>query len=247
MSYVMRTITSYTDEWGFIQAFINSVLSADTNITLETDMDELEEEFSDSSAVPAFTFNIGGMYTITFTRRAAISSGVSSYYVTSDAASDVQIEVYFRDNGQDAAAVVKRSLRYMVISNPYCINFRIAGYTYSDLRSQSQISYIGFREGTAIATGYVTNGSNILAATFYLNDENSTPVVKTNRLPYIYDEMVYDSIELIKNKTFLTSGTIVKKLNVNAFYDISKAAKDVIYTIGGKTYYSLDEHTIMEV
>ena len=247
MSYIMRTVTTNTDEWEFIQAFIGSVLSADENITLVTDIDVLHGEYSDSSATPAFTFNVGGMYQITFTRSTSIGNGSYSYYVTSTASPEVIIELNFRDNGQEASAIANRCFRYLVISNPYCINIRLGGYSYSDLRSLSQISYMGFKEGTAAATGYGVNSNNILTSTFYLNDQGSTSIVKVDRLPYVYNEEVYDSIELIKNKMFLTRGTVNKKLNVKALYDISSVTKDIIHNIDGKTYYSLDEHTIMEV
>lgn len=247
MSYVMRTVTTYTNEWDFIHAFINSVLSADTNITLVTDITELEAQYSDTSAKPAFTFGVGAMYTITFTRDTIISNATDTYVLTSNAAPGVLTNIRFRDNSQNASATAVRCFKYMIVGNSGCINMRLAGYNYSDVKASPQISLLAFRANAYSGRGYSFGSNNISSAIYYMTDTASTPVKKTDRLPYIYDESNENAVEMIKNKVFLTSGTSNRKVTVSGLYDVSTVTKDTLRVIDSKRYYSLDEHTIMEV
>lgn len=247
MSYAIRTITTNTNEWGFIQTFINSILAADTNITLVTDIDELEASYSDNSAKPAFVFNVGGMYTITFTRYSPISTSTDEYVVTSTAAPGVLTDLYFRDNSQLASATAIRSFRYMVAGNSGCINVRVAGYSYSDVQGYPQISFLAFRANAYSGRGCSFRNTNIINTIFYMTDGDSTPVTKADRLPYAYDESNENNVEIIKNKVFMKYSSTNRFVTVTGLYDVSTVTKDTLRVIDGKRYYSLDEHTIMEV
>lgn len=247
MSYAIRTITTNTDEWNFIKAFINSILSADTNITLVTDITELEAQYSNNSAKPAFTFDAGSMYTITFTRDTIISNATNTYVLTSSAATGILTNIRFRDNSQNASATAVRCFKYMIAGNSGCINARFAGYNYPDVKTAPQISLLAFRANAYSGRGCAFGSNNIISAIYYMTDTASTPVLKTNRLPYVYDESSDNAVEIIKNKVFLASDTSNRQVTVNGMYDVSTVTKDTLRVIDSKRYYSLDEHTIMEV
>lgn len=247
MSYAIRTITTNTNELNFIKALINDILATDSNITLTTDMSTLESQYSDSNATPSFVFNIGNIYTITFTRYTAIRNATDEYYVTSSAAPGVQTDLYFNYNSKDASTTTTRSLKFMIINNTSCYNIRFGSYNNSNVKGSPNISYLGFRANTLSGRGYATGGNNILSSVYYMTDSNSTPIVKVNRLPYVYDENNENSVEIIKNKVFLTSGTSNYKICTTGIYDVSTVTKDITQVIDNKLYYSLDEHTIMEV
>ena len=109
------------------------------------------------------------------------------------------------------------------------------------------LAALAFRANAYSGRGYSFGSNNISSAIYYMTDTASTPVSKTDRLPYIYDESNENAVEMIKNKVFLTSGTSNRKVTVSGLYDASTVTKDTLRVIDGKRYYSLDEHTIMEV
>ena len=72
MSYIEKSISMYSTELQFLQAFINAITAADSRITCTTN--DLETQFETETNTPTFTLSVDGIYTITFTRNEVLSS-----------------------------------------------------------------------------------------------------------------------------------------------------------------------------
>ena len=219
MSYTKRFVSMKTDEKTFIKTFISRLTSADERITCITPMSEIDEQFSTGVGQPSFTIDIDGQCQITFRRTTAISANATSYSVTMPFNNSV-ISLNFTITPYAHTAEEVRTLKFAVAKNENVLCL-----------------YIG---------NYEVNGSvRAIKRKFLTSDDNS--VFKTDRLNYTYDPNNSTNVEVIKSKVFLTDNSSIRTAAIESIYDISAVPAETIVNIGGKTYFSIDEHTIMEV
>lgn len=242
MSYTKRFVSMKTDEKTFIKTFISRLTSADERITCITPMSEIDEQFSTGVGQPSFTIDIDGQCQITFRRTTAISANATSYSVTMPFNNSV-ISLNFTITPYAHTAEEVRTLKFAVAKNENVLCLYIGNYE----NNPCEISVVCIDDGfKAYAGAYSVNGSvRAIKRKFLTSDDNS--VFKTDRLNYTYDPNNSTNVEVIKSKVFLTDNSSIRTAAVESIYDISAVPAETIVNIGGKTYFSIDEHTIMEV
>lgn len=238
MSYLQRTVSHYGTELGFVKAFIGALTAADSRITCLTTDAELDEQFADSNVTPAFSFDIGGADTITFTRYAKTSSTAASYVVMSTLWAQATT-VYF---SRDYAGVTNNATRTFCFrvagdSNVLVVDF--GGY------STSVNAQIACMTGSTKAAAYATASPyTAISSTFKLVSDGTT-MSRVNRLPYVYNPANLGQLEIIDGKVFASGGN--RMLTVSTLKDTSTVTTNAVITLDGKNYLALDGNTLMEV
>lgn len=77
--------------------------------------------------------------------------------------------------------------------------------------------------------------------------DGGTLVRKVDRIPYVYNAANPAQIEKINGKLFNTTGADQPAVKITSLMDCSTVPYGSWWTISGKRYYALDEHTLMEV
>lgn len=239
MSYSQRTVSHYGTELGFIKAFIGALTAADSRITCLTTDAELDEQFADSGAAPAFSFDIGGADTITFTRYVATVSMASSYSIRSTLWGANITTVSFSGDYVNANSNANRTFRFRVAgdSNVLVVDF-------GDYNTSVKVQ-IACMTGSTKAAAYATASPyTAISGTFKLVSDGTT-MSRVNRLPYVYNPANIGQLEIIDGKVFASGGN--RLLTVSTIKDTSTVTTNAVITLDGKNYLALDGNTLMEV
>ena len=246
MSYLIKTVAVNGTELAFLQAFITAITAAD-GITCTTN--DLVTQFSDTSNTPSFSLSVGGMDTLTFTRSEALSSSTSNYKVASANHTTGTYEHYLTFTGgyYDYDDVGTRTWKFMAVGKGVAIYLALGGYN-GTVTPPYGFKWLfvgsGAKNGTAYRSASNTDRLPI-ADTFYAS--NLASYVKTDRINYRYSTTNPNSLETIHNKVFLDTDSVNFEFTAQNLWDCSTVTPYTSMVIGGKNYYSLDAHTLLEV
>ena len=244
MSYLIKTVAVNGTELDFLQAFIAAITAAD-GITCTTN--DLAAQFSDTSNTPSFSLSMGGMDTLTFTRSDALSSSTNNYKVASANHTTGTYEHYltFASGYLDYDDVGTRKWKVMAVGKGTAIYLSFAN---SDGTVTPPYGYKWFfaGNGTKKGTAYRSTSDCLpIANSFYASGLESYK--KTDRINYRYSTTHPNSLETIHNKAFLDADSVNLEFTDQNLWDCSTVTPYTNMVISGKTYYSLDAHTLMEV
>ena len=89
--------------------------------------------------------------------------------------------------------------------------------------------------------------SSVMDAAFYLHGDTIISLTSLNRLSYTYDPLDISVIETIHEKVFLTGSTTDRQITVTSLHDCSAINREQVFTMSNKKFYSVDDHTLLEV
>ena len=246
MSYINTTISTNTDEKSFIKKFVEE-LTAFQGITAvipsgyATFDDYIDAQFELTSGYPTFSLMMNG-FELIFTRDSAITGGTSGYTL-STALNYSTTTFYISPISAHHDTITLRSIKVCVASKGNITALHIGSYNYTVLA----FSAVGISLSEDLSACAVSNVSSTraIASTFSLT--NGLAAVKVDRCNYTYDGSSTTDIEIIKNKIFVAANSTSRMFTITELWDVSTVPAETKLTIGGKTYFSLDTHTIMEV
>lgn len=240
MSYIEKSISMYSTELQFLQAFINAITAADSRITCTTD--DLETQFADTSNTPTFTLSVDGIYTITFTRNNKLSSSSYAYLVTSSTYSG-SIYLNFSSSSYYYYEKATRTWKFSVVANSEDIYLKLAAYD-GNLNSPAA-KWLLIKNNTISVCGVQFGSTNIMSAVF--KTTGGQVYTRVDRLPFTYNSSDSTKIELIKSKTFVEGGTTNRAFETGKIIDSTTVTANQIISINSTKYYALDNNTLMEV
>lgn len=240
MSYYNKTVSVYGTELQFIQKLIEEITSADSRITCTTD--DIEEQFSDASATPNFSFDFAGWDTITFTRNG--SDSATNYVIRSTTNTSAYSSITFISSSTVRTSTTTRTYSFRIAGNSQAISFEIAGHNSAIQTPNLQFVVInnGSISGTAVASSTGTYG---IQRTFVMSDNSS--VQKVDRLPYTYNSQDTSLLEYSESKTFLSGSSTNRAFSLSKMRDVTATVPRTTISLDGQRYYVLDQYTIMEV
>lgn len=247
MSYINTTISTNTDEKSFIKKFVEE-LTAFQGITAvvpsgyATFDDYIDAQFELASGYPTFSLMING-FELIFTRSTGITGGTSGYTL-STALNYSTTTFYISPGSSPHSTITVRSIKVCVASKGNITALYLGSYNYTDLA----FSAVGISLSEDLsACAISTNGPSVRAIRNTFSLTNDLAAVKVDRCNYIYDASSTTDIEVVKNKIFVAVNSTSKMFTITELWDVSTVPAETKLTIGGKTYFSLDAHTIMEV
>ena len=246
MSYINTTISTNTDEKSFIKKFVEE-LTAFQGITAvipsgyATFDDYIDAQFAASSGVPTFSLKLYG-FEIKFRRSIAVTSGTSWYSVTQSLASG-SVSLSFASSVYGINDVNVRSFKICIASNN-SVTYLSLGNDDSTVLPFSAVG-ISLSSTNSACAASTTNTIRAINSTF--TDRNGNAVTKIDRCNYLYDTSDATSVEVIKNKVFVTANSASRAFTTTGLWDVSTVPAEAAINIGTKQYYALDAHTIMEV
>ena len=239
MSYIEKTISMYSEEKPFVQAFINAITAIDSRITCATD---IEAQFADDSNTPSFTLSVDGIYTVTFTRNSSLGSASSYYSITSSAYSGGST-FSFSNNPYTKNTIVTRTWRFSVVTNNNDIYLKLAAYD-ANLNSPDK-KWLSINNNAISACAVGTGSTNIMSGDFV--SSGGQIYKKVDRLPYTYNASDLTSVEVIKSKVFVENSTTNRAFETSKIIDSTTVTADQIISIDSTKYYALDSNTLMEI
>lgn len=240
--YIRRTVSGSGTEKQFLDAFTESIVSAGAGITCT---DNYTGHLSDTDPAPSFTLHIGPV-DLTFTRDIYNHTG---YSMSSDQISTAESLTW--GGAIYPTEKTARTWGYDLITNPdksiTILNFGGSeGLTDYPQRKTSIIVLRGAKSGYAGQDNYMyATPTPIFSLPLTLTDNSS--ITKCDRIPYTYDSTSMTTVQLIRSKSFLTTNSTDRALDIATAFDVSAVTAGSLITFGGKRYYALDAHTIMEV
>ena len=236
MSYQNTVITRYSTEIVFLQEFISALTAADSRISCSP------SELTPVDGCYSFTVTIDNDYDIEFSR---YSSNANKYFVRYPDGSSKYIE--FCTGSCSIDDTTTRTFKFMVIANSESIILGFGDFDSNGVPFEfMEIKTKDVSNQDVIITAYSSYSSSYLIQRDFLTSDNVT-VSKTDRIPYTNDLNNAASIEIIKNKIFVLTNSDAKALIANKLWDTSTLTAGSQFTIDDISYYSLDDHTIMEI
>ena len=245
MSYIEKSISIYSTELQFLQAFINAITAADSRITCTTK--DLETQFAYDSNTPTFTLSVSDsvneIYTITFTRYGALSSNCYKYIVSSSTYSG-NIDFLFSGDSYGYDDKATRTWKFSVMANSEDIYLKLARY--DAILSSPNKKWLSINKNNTISAWAVGAGSTSIMSSNFVSTGGQV-YQKVDRLPYTYNSSDSTKIELIKSKTFVEGSTTNRAFETSKIIDSTTVTTDKIVSINSTKYYALDSNTLMEI
>ena len=243
MSYIEKSISIYSTELQFLQAFINAITAADSRITCTTK--DLETQFAYDSNTPTFTLSVSDsvneIYTIIFTRYYDLRSGCTGYYVTSSTFTDYSLDFISDRHGQDDKAI--RTWKFAVVANSEGVYLKLAAY--NAILSSPNKKWLSIKNNAISACAVGAGTTSIMSSNFV--STGGQVYQKVDRLPFTYNSSDSTKIELIKSKTFVEGSTTNRAFETSKIIDSTTVTADQIISIDSTKYYALDSNTLMEI
>ena len=240
MSYTEKSISMYSTELQFLQAFIAAITAADSRITCTTD--DLETQFADGSNKPTFTLSVDGIYTITFIRNTALINSDYRYFITCSTFS-AYMSLEFRSNPAPHDEKVTRTWKFAVIANSENIYLKLARYD-ENLDSPTA-KWLSINNNNISACSWNGGSNNIMTSGFVTS--GGQVYTRINRLQYTYNASDLTSVEVIKSKVFVENTTTNRAFETSKIIDSTTVTADKIISIDSTKYYALDSNTLMEI
>ena len=243
MSYIEKSISMYSTELQFLQAFINAITAADSRITCTTN--NLAAQFETETNTPTFTLSVSDsvneIYTITFTRYSDLRNSCSEYYITSSTFTNYNLDFsgsYYR---QDDKAT--RTWKFAVVANSEGVYLKLAAY--NAILSSPNKKWLSIRNNTISACAVGAGSTSIMSSNFV--STGGQVYTRVDRLPFTYNGSDSTKIELIKSKTFVENSTTNRAFETSKIIDSTTVTADQIVSINSTKYYALDSNTLMEI
>lgn len=246
MSYINTSVSTNSDEKTFIKTFV-ATLTQYPNITAVVPSGYanfnayIDAQFELTSGYPTFSLKLCG-FELEFRRNAAITSASNGYSVSTSLTS-ASAYLNFCSGSFGINTVNVRSFKICIASNN-SITYLSLGHYNSTVLSFSAVGILLSSTNSACA---VSNTDTIRAIKSTFTDRNGNAITKIDRLNYLYDTSDATSVEVIKNKVFVTANSASRAFTTTGLWDVSTVPAEATINIGTKQYYALDAHTIMEV
>lgn len=273
MGYGIKTVTMRSLEAAFMDSFFSFLGNIDINsnftittpdstaveaayYTPDSDDPDYGSSIDKNGTTPTFTVRIDGndnICTLVFERKGPIYArtgwgDTSGFKITATTANQEETEfnLFFNNTSISNHEEATRTFKIKYIINSECLYLGLGDYD-DDFNSLSWIFFeIKINGGITARTMMESSpSSNILNGDFI----STSGIVgkRVDRLPYVYDTLNYYSIEKINKKVFIAESTNYKAFEVNTLHDVTWITPNLNITINGTNYYSLDNHTIMEI
>ena len=245
MSYFRKTIAVRSEELAFLQAFIHGVTASDSRIVCPTD--DLAEQFEDTSNTPHFTLVIDGTVSLQFTRSSDLTNRLDYYTIEESRHRFTAFGLWIGSGAVHYDETYVRTWKCSVMSSEKVLRIDFGSYHTDMTNPDLSVMVIKGENESASAVSVYSSGVTppAVAGTFYFSDQ--VPLKKVDRLPYVYQPHQAAEMELIKNKVFVVQDTANRAFATDGLYDIPAVTPNTVLNIGGRSYYSLDAHTLMEV
>ena len=155
----------------------------------------------------------------------------------------INTNLFFSTNISASGTNAVRTFKYRLISNDSVIRLEFDNYN-------GDLSAPAVRLMTICCGDDHYSSATITSADPFFSNfvslDNSV-VRKTDRLSYTYDAEAPANIEMIKSKVFVVANSTIRSFSAEGLFDVSYVPQYNLLSIGGKDYYALDSHTVMEV
>lgn len=247
MSYQKKTVSCFSTELNFIKAFIAAVTEADDRIICPTE--NLDSQFDSGDNQPEFELTIDNCCTLRFVRSSTLATGENYYQVTDNLNRTGPVFLIYQSSTSQADAATLRTWRFKVVANDGILRLDLGSYDADMKNPDLSVVTVACREahGSAVSCRNNNTAKTPPAINEAFTMTDSSVIKKADRLPYHYDMEDPSMLEIIKNKVFTVPENEERVFTAETLYDSSLIASDSILSLSGKTYYSLDGHTIMEV
>ena len=243
MSYIEKSISMYSEELQFLQAFINAITAADSRITCTTD--NLATQFADDSNTPTFTLSVSDsvneIYTITFTRYYDLRNTCNKYYITSSTFANYELDFCSGYYHQDDKAT--RTWKFAVVANSEGVYLKLAAY--NAILSSPNKKWLSIKNNAISACAVGAGTTSIMTSDFVSTGGQIYRGI--NRLPYTYNAADLTKLEVIKSKVFVENSTTNRAFETGKIIDSTTVTADQIISINSTKYYALDSNTLMEI
>ena len=243
MSYIEKSISIYSTELQFLQAFINAITAADSRITCTTN--DLETQFETPTNTPSFTLSVSDsvneIYTITFTRYYDLRNTCNKYTITSSTFANYDLDFCGSYYGQNVKAT--RTWKFAVVANSEGVYLKLAAY--NAILSSPNKKWLSIKNNTISAYAVGADLTSIMSSDFV--STGGQVYTRVDRLPFTYNSSDSTKIELIKSKTFVENETTNRAFETSKIIDSTTVTADQIISIDSTKYYALDSNTLMEI
>ena len=243
MSYIEKSISMYSEELPFLQAFINAITAADSRITCTTN--DLETQFADPSNTPSFTLSVSDsvneIYTITFTRYYDLRNTCNKYTITSSTFANYDLDFCGSYYGQNDK--VTRTWKFAVVANSEGVYLKLAAY--NAILSSPNKKWLSIKNNAISACAVGAGTTSIMTSGFVSTGGQIYRGI--NRLPYTYNAADLTKLEVIKSKVFVENSTTNRAFETIKIIDSTTVTADQIVSINSTKYYALDSNTLMEI
>lgn len=246
MSYTAQTLTRTASEASsavyetvtaqMVQDFIDALTAADSRIT-ELSGDETGVSINGKFKLILAAGSISGANTIVITIRNG-STDLASCYVSVRSGSSSATQKNFK---LDVHMFISDTAFSLVLrnNNTSGANFNVNICAFTDTSSNTYVGY------TATTHYNIATTRNFATGTlFYDLSDNSQGKTIAKRLPYVHDGSSVN-IAKIDGKVIL-SGT-QRAADIDGVLDCSTITGDMLYPSGSKTYYAVDDNTLVEI
>ena len=239
MSYIEKSISIYSTELQFLQAFINAITAADSRITCTTK--NLETQFEIETNIPTFTLSVDGIYTITFTRDYDLRNSCNKYTITSSTFTNYSLDFISDRHGRDDKAI--RTWKFAVVANNESVYLKLAAY--NAILSSPNKKWLSIKNNTISACAVGADSTSIMSSNFV--STGGQIYTRINRLPYTYNAADLTKLEVIKSKVFVENSTTNRAFETSKIIDSTTVTADQVISINSTKYYALDSNTLMEI
>ena len=242
MSYIEKSISIYSTELQFLQAFINAITAADSRITCTTD---IATQFETPTNTPTFTLSVSDsvneIYTITFRRYYDLRDTCNKYTITSSTFANYDLDFCSGYYGQNDK--VTRTWKFAVVANSEGVYLKLAAY--NAILSSPNKKWLSIKNNTISACAVGAGTTSIMTSDFV--STGGQIYTRVNRLPYTYNAADLTKLEVIKSKTFVENSTTNRAFETGKIIDSTTVTADQVISINSTKYYALDSNTLMEI
>lgn len=239
MSYIEKSISIYSTELQFLQAFINAITAADSRITCTTK--NLETQFETETNTPTFTLSVDGIYTITFRRYYDLRDSCNKYTITSSTLANYYLDFCSGYCGQNDK--VTRTWKFAVVANSEGVYLKLAAY--NAILSSPNKKWLSIKNNAISAWAAGEGTTSIMSSNFV--STGGQVYTRINRLPYTYNAADLTKLEVIKSKVFVENSTTNRAFETSKIIDSTTVTADQVISINSTKYYALDSNTLMEI
>lgn len=246
MSYTTQTLTRTASEANssvyetvtaqMVQDFIDALTAADSRIT-ELSGDETGVSINGKFKLILAAGSISLANTIVITIRNG-STDLASCYVSVRSSGSSATQKSFK---LDIHVFISNTAFSLVLrnNNTTNTNFNVNICAFTDTNSNTYVGYTATTNYNAATT------RNFAADTLLFDlSDNSQGKTIVKRLPYVHDGSSVN-IAKIDGKVILSGSQ--KSADIDGAFDCSTITGDMQYPSGSKTYYAVDDNTLVEI
>lgn len=253
MGYLKKTVSVNGTEVDFIKELVSTLTSIDERITCNDDIDSI---FSDTSTTPTINFNIGNYCVLTLTRGAVLTSIANAYKLNfvdkTNTYKSTEKTVQFSPYLNSATTASVRALNILIVTSDNTVVIAIESYSNSTPSSFANKFII-----------LIDDKLSAIPSDSFSSSSSSQTYINQFTFYRIDTDGLGESFKFKNNLTFEMGGETLKKIDkkimVNAtstenyygeylgLYDTSYTAPNLILTINGEKYYTVDKCTMIKI